>query len=1040
MNVLLGRAAEIAAVDAALEAARDGRGQLLAFVGEPGIGKTRLADEASLRARAAGFRIAWGRTWDGVGTPPGWPWTQVIRELVEQGVPLVASDQTELTPLLPELATASPPQQEAGFRTLDALLRLVRRAVRADPWLLVLDDLHAADRFTLLGLQLVARALRDLPLVAIVTYRPVEARIRPDVQSLLEPIAREGSRFTVERLTEREVASLLEAQAGQAASASARAIFHTTEGNPFYVHEVARLIARGATHPHRFEGPLPEGVRAVVTSHLERLSPSTRAILGAAALMGREFSRPGLGAVTGADEDTIHAALAEASTAGVIAPSPDRASFTHILLADALVDSLAPSERTRLHGAIATWCRSRSAGDADLSRIAHHLLEARGDAAEAIGLARRAAAQAIRYLAFDRAAELYARALARVPDLRDGERVGIELLVGRGESLARSGAFAEGIRLCKEAAGRARALGAADLEARAALASASLFNFLAPDPDVVSLLERALEAVGSTDAGLRARLLAMLASARFPSPEPSLTLTLAREAIALARGLSDPQVLLCALHDAAPGALGMSMRAHEHEALGSELAALARAQDDHAARVRGETFEAAGRLERGAVEDIDQRMRSLDRLFHAGGPSQERGVLCLFRGLHARMQGRFDEAEACVEESVQLGIADDGPRHRALHTWAMAYTRGNQRDLEAARALGDLPIPTGAGVWVAAALGDVDQARTRLRAARPTGDHAWPPMVGVLADAAVLAADPVAAETFHPLMLPVQGELFTIGPVICLGPVDRILAGLEALRGDRAAAAAHYQSAIALCERARAMPFLARTLAEYGRFLGDAQPARAAPLLARARSLAHDLGMERLAEELAGLGPSLPAASAAPANQAPLTIRRDAGEYVLALGADEVRLKESKGLVYLEELLATPHREVHVLELIQRGAGPAELGDSGPMIDPTARRQYADRLEALEEELREAEAHGDQRKAGAISGEIEAIAEELARTVGLGGRTRRGGSLTERARINVQRRLKDVITRVGRTAPSLGRYLEATIRTGTFCSYSPLTP
>jgi tetratricopeptide (TPR) repeat protein len=1039
VSVLLGRAAETTAIDAALAAARDGRGRLLAFVGEPGIGKTRLADEASLRARAGGFRIAWGRIWDGAGTPPGWPWTQVIRELVEQGVPLAASDHAELAPLLPEIATTSRPEPEAGFRTLDGLLRLIRRAARGGPWVLVLDDVHAADRFTLLGLQLVARALRDLPLVAIVTYREVEARIRPDIQSLLEPIAREGDRFTLGRLTEREVASLLEAQAGAAASASARAIFHTTEGNPFYVHEVARLIARGSTPPHRFEGLLPEGVRAVVTDHLDRLSPSTRAILGAAALVGREFSRAGLCAVTGAHEDSVHAALAEASAAGVITPSGDRASFTHILLADALVDALAPSERARLHGAIASWWRSRSDGDAGLSQIAHHLLEARGDAAEAIGLARRAAAQALRCLAFDRAAELYARALARVPDLREGERVGIELLIGRGEALARSGAFDQGIRLCKEGAIRARAIGAADLEARAALASAALFNYHAPDPDVVSLLERALEALGTANDGLRARVLAMLSSALFPSPEPSLTLDLAGEAVAIARRLGDPKVLLSVLHDASIGALGMAMRAPEREALGREMATLARALDEPAAAVRGESAEAIARIERGELDDVDQRMRSLDRLLGAGGPSQERGVLCLFRGMHARMQGRFDEADACVEESLLVTLPEDAPRSRALHVWAQAYTRGSQRDLEAARALGEIPIPAGGSVWVAAALGEVEEARRRLAAVRPSGDQAWPSMVAVLADACLLAADPVAAGTFHPLLLRAQGEMLTLGPVISLGPADRILAGLAALRGERAAAPPLFESAISLCERGGAMPFLARTLTEYGRFLLDDDPARAGELLARARSLAGKLGMERLAAGIEHLGRPLHAAPVLPGAEAQLSIRRDAGEYVLSLGAaGEVRLKESKGLAYLDELVRAPHREIHVVQLIQLGAGPAELGDSGPMIDATARRQYASRLEDLEEELREAESFGDASRAARLGREIEALADELARTVGRGGRGRRAGSLTERARINVQRRLRDVITRAARSAPAIGRYLEATIKTGTFCSYCPL--
>jgi hypothetical protein len=170
---------------------------------------------------------------------------------------------------------------------------------------------------------------------------------------------------------------------------------------------------------------------------------------------------------------------------------------------------------------------------------------------------------------------------------------------------------------------------------------------------------------------------------------------------------------------------------------------------------------------------------------------------------------------------------------------------------------------------------------------------------------------------------------------------------------------------------------------------------------------------------------------------AKLCLRHEAGEWRLSLGTIEVRLKESKGLRYLERLVQAPHREIHVLELVGGGA-TMEAGDAGPVIDATARRQYERRLEDLEEELREAEAFEDRERASRAQQDIEALAEELARATGLGGRERRAGSLTERARINVRRRLSDVITRVNRSAPALAKYLEATVKTGTFCSYAPL--
>jgi hypothetical protein len=430
-------------------------------------------------------------------------------------------------------------------------------------------------------------------------------------------------------------------------------------------------------------------------------------------------------------------------------------------------------------------------------------------------------------------------------------------------------------------------------------------------------------------------------------------------------------------------------------------------------------------------------MRALDQLVRASGPSQERSALSLFRGMHARLQGRFDEAAACVEESIAVGLPGAGPRHRAVHLWAQAYTRGDQSDLDAARALGEVPLPPGGSIWVAAALGEVEEARRRLAAARPSGDLAWPVMIAALADACVLAADPVAAEVFHPLLLPASGENITFGPAFSFGPIDRILAGLALLRGDRQEAGVLYESALSLCERTGALPLCARTLAEYGRYLADEHDTRAARTLARARELAAKLGMNRLLASLAGaaLPPSAPPAP--PPTE--LRLGQDGEEWILSLGAVVVRLKGSKGVSYLERLMQSPHREIHVLQLVADGGG-VEQGDAGPVLDATARRQYERRLEDLEEELREAEAFGDREKASRSRQEIDALADELARAVGLGGRDRRAGSLAERARINVQRRLRDVIARVEKSAPALARYLEATVKTGTFCSYAPLDP
>jgi hypothetical protein len=144
----------------------------------------------------------------------------------------------------------------------------------------------------------------------------------------------------------------------------------------------------------------------------------------------------------------------------------------------------------------------------------------------------------------------------------------------------------------------------------------------------------------------------------------------------------------------------------------------------------------------------------------------------------------------------------------------------------------------------------------------------------------------------------------------------------------------------------------------------------------------------------------------------------------------------------LARLVAEPGRELHVLDLGGGGGagagGPGiDTGDAGPVLDAEARTAYRDRYEDLEQEIAEAEADNDPARAEKARAEREALAEELARGVGLGGRERRAGAAAERARVNVQRRLKDALDRIAAADPELGRHLARSVRTGTFCCYEP---
>jgi hypothetical protein len=254
------------------------------------------------------------------------------------------------------------------------------------------------------------------------------------------------------------------------------------------------------------------------------------------------------------------------------------------------------------------------------------------------------------------------------------------------------------------------------------------------------------------------------------------------------------------------------------------------------------------------------------------------------------------------------------------------------------------------------------------------------------------------------------------------GPISRFAGELALLTGRVEEAIGHHDEAIAV-SRMIGSPAL-EALSLRARERAVTQRSAAAPSAALA-SLATPV-----------LEPSVAAAVVPETGKLPLSLRREGDVWAITWGDRPcLRLKHSKGLGYLNYLLEQPGRDVHVLELV--GTEHA-TGDAGPVLDARAKADYRKRLDDLKEELEEAESFRDRGRVERAQEEIEAIAEQLAGAVGLGGRDRRAASDVERARINVQRRLKDAIDRVAIADAGLGRYLTAYVKTGTYCSYTAL--
>jgi hypothetical protein len=249
------------------------------------------------------------------------------------------------------------------------------------------------------------------------------------------------------------------------------------------------------------------------------------------------------------------------------------------------------------------------------------------------------------------------------------------------------------------------------------------------------------------------------------------------------------------------------------------------------------------------------------------------------------------------------------------------------------------------------------------------------------------------------------------------------------------------EDADARASRAGMRAHLARLRYELARTLlarrGPGDRDRAVALIGDAHAVATELGQTGLLSRLAALtaGPDVAPAGAPTGSK--LELRREGDYWCVSYGGRTARLRDSRGLSFLARLVENPGHELHVLQLTSATAEHHDAGDAGPMLDASAVRDYRRRLLELREELEEAERFGDVGRASKAREEMEFLTNELAHSVGLGGRERRAGNAAERARTTVQKRLRDAIQRIESELPDLGRHLDQTIRTGVFCGYFP---
>jgi len=440
-GVFVGRERELDRLHKAFDEAYSGRGSMLMLVGEPGIGKTRAAQELETYARMRGAQVLWGRAHESSGAPAYWPWMQVGNSFASSNdLALITPDMQgkgpELVRLFPWLRqglNVPDPEQlsdpeAAQFRLFDAYATFVRAMSNRAPLLIALDDLHWADKTSLLLLEYVARELARMRVLIVCTYRDTDLSRTHPLSEALAVLNREAGfqRVVLRGLSRDEVAGYIRAVANVTPKPELLdRIFEETEGNPFFLSEVVNLLTQeGKLTESVSDIAVPDGVREALGRRLDRISEEANELLQVAAVVGREFAYDTLTLLGERNEDELLRLIEEALEARVIEEmgQPGRYRFTHALMQETLLDELSTTRRVRIHGQVGEALERRWGARADerATRLAVHFVEAAmlspRHTASAVHYAKLAAQQAEAQFAWEVAARHYEHCLALVSE------------------------------------------------------------------------------------------------------------------------------------------------------------------------------------------------------------------------------------------------------------------------------------------------------------------------------------------------------------------------------------------------------------------------------------------------------------------------------------------------------------------------------------------------------------------------------------------------------------------------------------------------
>jgi DNA-binding winged helix-turn-helix (wHTH) protein len=857
---LIGRAAEIAEARELFASASAGHGSVMLVRGAAGMGKTRLALELAAVARDLGFEVLWGRCMEVVGTPPFFPWTEMVRDLLGE---LSPADRDVLArAFVPRERPNAPPADadSARFRVFQTLVRALEARSRRRPLALFLDDLHRADIPSLRLLCFVASSVSSSRIALVGMHRPCP------LTPLAELAARSEIRARRLRGLDRGETTALVASLTDEPPTEARVtwLLEHTGGNPFFLREVIRSPERRAP---------PRRVAEVLLERVSALSPVTRDVLACASVCGCTFDAPLVAHMLGVEVIDVLAALEPAlreRLVELVSTTAQRYRFAHALVRDTLYDHLTPADRALHHAAAGRALEER--GSDDLGELAEHWLEAAslGHGSRAVAATKRAAIRAMEQLAFEEAKAKCERLLeaAEVLDVTNEDLLELTLLSATASLSA--GLRAEASAAFERAIDIARDLrdGAALARAIEGLAETRLDGDDVVDEGWEELLGEGIDAAGAAPP-IRARLLARVAFERWlgtPGCEPPVDL--ARGAVEMARRSSDADALAFALsrwHRLATARddHGASL------AVSQELLRLRPRMADATARIEACSARAWDMLRLGRRRDFDAVLLELEAEVARSPTPRSHWYAHLHRASRAHLMGRFADAEA--ESGAAWELCRDCPSPfaelcRAVQELSIHFDWGSSGDWDAR--LRTLALRGGTVTWelavrvldASAAAGDSRALLARLCADgfAPVRHHlTFRNALGLAAELAARVGATEAAPALHACIEPHARLCDVHMPGLMMrGSLARPLGMAAALAGRFEEACSHLSTAVLRDRATGAQPMVAYGLVEHARAIA-ARDGRlsdgAKALLDEARTMADQLEMRGLARRIAGV-------------------------------------------------------------------------------------------------------------------------------------------------------------------------------------------